>query len=102
MTKMPGQSAKVIIGSIALINKNITDIFYQPIICISDCMVFFLLWGGAENFDMRKNQLTRQGFMELNLMEATEKDGDPADLWVTLEAMGYNRTLELVEVRLHD
>ncbi|XP_076026273.1 EF-hand calcium-binding domain-containing protein 7 [Genypterus blacodes] len=50
-----------------------------------------------ENFDMRKNQLTRQGFMELNLMEATEKDGDPADLWVTLEAMGYNRKLELVE-----
>ncbi|XP_028300317.1 EF-hand calcium-binding domain-containing protein 7 [Gouania willdenowi] len=48
-----------------------------------------------ENFDMRKNQLTRQGFMELHLMEATEKDGDPADLWVTLEAMGYNRMLEL-------
>lgn len=54
--------------------------------------------GHAENFDMRKNQLTRQGFMELNLMEATEKDGDPADLWVTLEAMGYNRQLELVDV----
>ncbi|XP_008331450.1 EF-hand calcium-binding domain-containing protein 7 [Cynoglossus semilaevis] len=50
-----------------------------------------------ENFDMRKNQLTRQGFMELNLMEATEKDGDPADLWLTLEAMGYNRMLELVD-----
>ncbi|XP_045906685.1 EF-hand calcium-binding domain-containing protein 7 isoform X2 [Micropterus dolomieu] len=50
-----------------------------------------------ENFDMRKNQLTRQGFLELNLMEATEKHGDPADLWVTLEAMGYNRMLELVE-----
>uniref|UniRef100_A0A665UKD3 EF-hand calcium-binding domain-containing protein 7 n=1 Tax=Echeneis naucrates TaxID=173247 RepID=A0A665UKD3_ECHNA len=50
-----------------------------------------------ENFDMRKNQLTEQGFMELNLMEATEKDGDPADLWVTLEAMGYNRMLELAE-----
>ncbi|XP_047231743.1 EF-hand calcium-binding domain-containing protein 7 isoform X1 [Girardinichthys multiradiatus] len=50
-----------------------------------------------ENFDMRKNQLTRQGFMELNMMEATEKDGDPADLWVTLESMGYNRMLELVE-----
>lgn len=47
---------------------------------------------------MRKNQLTRQGFMELNLMEATEKDGDPADLWVTLESMGYNRMLEMVEV----
>lgn len=56
-----------------------------------------VFWG-PENFDMRKNQLTRQGFMELNLMEATEKDGDPADLWVTLESMGYNRMLELVEV----
>lgn len=48
---------------------------------------------------MRKNQLTRQGFMELNLMEATERDGDPSDLWVTLEAMGYNQQLELVDVR---
>lgn len=47
---------------------------------------------------MRKNQLTRQGFMELNLMEATEKEGDPTDLWLTLEAMGYNRMLELVDV----
>lgn len=59
------------------------------------CVVFA---GRSENFDMRKNQLTRQGFMELNLMEATEKEGDPADLWLTLEAMGYNRMLELVDV----
>lgn len=63
-------------------------------------MLYFLcLYSiSAENFDMRKNQLTRQGFMELNLMEATEKDGDSADLWVTLEAMGYNHMLELTEV----
>ncbi|XP_061539661.1 EF-hand calcium-binding domain-containing protein 7 isoform X1 [Phycodurus eques] len=50
-----------------------------------------------ENFDMRKNQLTKQGFMELNLMEATEKDGDSDDLWTLVETMGYNRMLELVE-----
>ncbi|KAM8873682.1 EF-hand calcium-binding domain-containing protein 7 isoform 2-T2 [Spinachia spinachia] len=50
-----------------------------------------------ENFDMRKNQLTLQGFVELNLMEATEKDGDSADLWIILEAMGFNRMLELVD-----
>ncbi|XP_041696010.1 EF-hand calcium-binding domain-containing protein 7 isoform X2 [Coregonus clupeaformis] len=50
-----------------------------------------------ENFDTRKNQLSRQGFMELNLMEASEREGDPTDLWVTLEAMGYNRDLEMVE-----
>lgn len=66
-----------------------------------DIKAVFYLLVGTENFDMRKNQLTRQGFMELNLMEATEKDGDPADMWVTLEAMGYNRMLELVEVGLH-
>lgn len=34
-------------------------------------------------------------------MEATEKDGDPTDLWATLEAMGYNRMLELVDVRIN-
>lgn len=64
-------------------------------------MWLIIFVGHVENFDMRKNQLTRQGFMELNLMEATEKDGDPADLWVTLEAMGYDRMLELVEVSSH-
>ncbi|XP_077390552.1 EF-hand calcium-binding domain-containing protein 7 isoform X2 [Festucalex cinctus] len=50
-----------------------------------------------ENFDMRENQLTKQGFMELNLMVATEKDGDGDDLWALVETVGYNRMLELVE-----
>ncbi|KAG7257622.1 hypothetical protein CRUP_002324 [Coryphaenoides rupestris] len=52
-----------------------------------------------ETFDTRRNQLTRQGFMELHLMEASEKDeaGAAADLWLTLEAMGYDRDLQLVE-----
>ncbi|XP_072130000.1 EF-hand calcium-binding domain-containing protein 7 isoform X2 [Mobula birostris] len=48
-----------------------------------------------ENFDTKKNQLTRQGFMELNLMEANDREGDPRDLWITLESMGYNRALEI-------
>ncbi|XP_056606307.1 EF-hand calcium-binding domain-containing protein 7 [Triplophysa dalaica] len=50
-----------------------------------------------ENFDTKNNELTRQGFMELNLMEANDREGDPRDLWLTLEAMGYNRSLEMVE-----
>ncbi|KAK2889231.1 hypothetical protein Q8A67_014606 [Cirrhinus molitorella] len=50
-----------------------------------------------ENFDTKKNELTRQGFLELNLMEANDREGDPRDLWLTLEAMGYNRSLEIVE-----
>ncbi|XP_044531713.1 EF-hand calcium-binding domain-containing protein 7 [Gracilinanus agilis] len=50
-----------------------------------------------ENFDTKKNELTRQGFMDLNLMEASDRDGDPSDLWVTLHSMGYNKALEMVE-----
>ncbi len=52
-----------------------------------------------ENFDTKKNELTRQGFLELNLMEANDREGDPRDLWLTLEAMGYNHSLEMVEVQ---
>ncbi|KAM9688088.1 EF-hand calcium-binding domain-containing protein 7 [Trichechus inunguis] len=50
-----------------------------------------------ENFDTEKNELTRQGFMDLNLMEANDREGDPSDLWVTLHSMGYNKALELTE-----
>nr|XP_045007086.1 EF-hand calcium-binding domain-containing protein 7 isoform X2 [Jaculus jaculus] len=50
-----------------------------------------------ENFDTKKNELTRQGFLDLNLMEANDREGNPLDLWVTLHAMGYNKALELTE-----
>lgn len=53
----------------------------------------------TENFDTKKNELTRQGFMNLNLMEAYDGEGDPRDLWVTLHSMGYNKALELTEVK---
>ncbi|XP_008058690.1 EF-hand calcium-binding domain-containing protein 7 [Carlito syrichta] len=50
-----------------------------------------------ESFDTKKNELTRQGFMDLNLMEVNDREGDPCDLWVTLHSMGYNKALELTE-----
>ncbi|XP_072676660.1 EF-hand calcium-binding domain-containing protein 7 isoform X1 [Canis lupus baileyi] len=50
-----------------------------------------------DNFDTKKNELTRQGFMDLNLMEANDREGDPRDLWVTVHSMGYNKALELTE-----
>ncbi|KFP13790.1 EF-hand calcium-binding domain-containing protein 7 [Egretta garzetta] len=50
-----------------------------------------------ENFDMKKNELTRQGFMDLNLMEANDREGDPSDLWITLLSLGYNKALEMTE-----
>ncbi|GAB5575145.1 EF-hand calcium-binding domain-containing protein 7 isoform X1 [Prionailurus iriomotensis] len=54
-----------------------------------------------DNFDTKKNELTRQGFMDLNLMEANDREGDPRDLWVTLHSMGYNKALELTECNLY-
>ncbi|NXI47271.1 EFCB7 protein, partial [Galbula dea] len=50
-----------------------------------------------ENFEMKKNELTRQGFLDLNLMEANDCGGDPSDLWVTLLSLGYNKALEMTE-----
>ncbi|XP_069837470.1 EF-hand calcium-binding domain-containing protein 7 [Dendropsophus ebraccatus] len=50
-----------------------------------------------ENFETKKNELTRKGFMELNLMEANDREGDPTDLWLTLQSMGYNKALEMTE-----
>ncbi|XP_072275495.1 EF-hand calcium-binding domain-containing protein 7 [Pyxicephalus adspersus] len=50
-----------------------------------------------ETFETKKNELTRKGFLDLNLMEANDREGDPSDLWVTLQSMGYNKALELTE-----
>ncbi|KAM8930454.1 EF-hand calcium-binding domain-containing protein 7 [Pelodytes ibericus] len=50
-----------------------------------------------ENFETNKNELTRQGFLDLNLMEANDREGDPTDLWVTLQSMGYNKALEITQ-----
>ena len=57
-------------------------------------MPLFLL----DNFEMKDDEITLNGFLELNLMEAQDADGDPNDLWVTLESMGYNNVLELDQV----
>ncbi|KAM9324654.1 EF-hand calcium-binding domain-containing protein 7 [Gastrophryne carolinensis] len=50
-----------------------------------------------ENFETKKNELTRKGFLDLHIMEANDREGDPSDLWVTLQSMGYNKALELTE-----
>ena len=47
---------------------------------------------------MKDDEITLNGFLELNLMEAQDADGDPNDLWVTLGSMGYNNALELDQV----
>ena len=53
----------------------------------------------TENFEMNnKEEITPDGFLKLNLMEAQDPDGGTDELWVTLESMGYNKALELVKV----
>ena len=53
----------------------------------------------TENFELKKGELTRKGFMDLNQMEANDVEGDTDDLWVTLHSMGFNNRLELDQVR---
>ncbi|XP_071799605.1 EF-hand calcium-binding domain-containing protein 7-like [Asterias amurensis] len=50
-----------------------------------------------ENFELKKGELTRKGFMDLNQMEANDLDGDTDDLWVTLQSMGFSDDLALDE-----
>ena len=47
---------------------------------------------------MKDDEITLNGFLELNLVEAQDADGDPNDLWATLESMGYNNVVELDQV----
>jgi len=49
----------------------------------------------ADRVELSDGQITRQGFVQLNQMEAEDND---EDLWVTLSAMGYNNELVMDEV----
>lgn len=49
----------------------------------------------SENFDTKNSrEITLKGFLDLNLMEARDAEGDPNDLWVTFNSMGYSKALE--------
>lgn len=55
-----------------------------------------------ENFEVTPQaELTPNGFINLNLMEARDPQGGPDELWVTLESMGYSRKLQLTMVCLY-
>ncbi|KAK4294144.1 hypothetical protein Pmani_033212 [Petrolisthes manimaculis] len=43
------------------------------------------------NFEVQDGELTLGGFLALHQLEAEDNGGDSDDLWVSLEAMGYNR-----------
>ena len=47
-----------------------------------------------ENFSLKNGELTLEGFLQLHQMEAEDNGGDSAELWITLNAMGYNARLQ--------
>jgi len=49
----------------------------------------------ADTVELSDGQITRQGFLQLNQMEAEDND---EDMWITLSAMGYNSALVMDEV----
>ena len=67
----------------------------EPIIGFSSSRRFPIQYLLAENFDTKNGrEITLKGFLDLNLMEARDAEGDPNDLWVTFNSMGYNKGLE--------
>ncbi|XP_067944951.1 EF-hand calcium-binding domain-containing protein 7-like isoform X2 [Watersipora subatra] len=46
-----------------------------------------------ENAELKKGELTCKGFMRLIELEAEDAEGDTEDLWVTLDALGYDSSL---------
>jgi len=50
---------------------------------------------------MQDDEISLKGFLDLNMMEAQDADGDPNDLWLTLENMGFNKALELDQVHIY-
>ena len=55
------------------------------------------------NFETKnKREITLKGFLDLNLMEARDAEGDPNDLWVTFNSMGYSKALEPDQVLIRN
>ncbi|XP_066920959.1 EF-hand calcium-binding domain-containing protein 7-like [Clytia hemisphaerica] len=49
-----------------------------------------------ENFEVTPTrELTPNGFIDLNLMEARDPQGGPDELWITIESFGYSKKLQL-------
>lgn len=55
-----------------------------------------------ENVEMKSGEITKEGFLQLNKMEAEDNNGDTEDLWITLNNMGYNKVLEMDEVIIEE
>lgn len=64
-------------------------------ICNIQCggSVVWWVYVFTEHTDLKQGELTCKGFIYLIELEAQDADGDTDDLWVSLEAMGYDSSL---------
>jgi hypothetical protein len=52
----------------------------------------------SERLERSNGEITQNGFLELNDLEAEDSNGDEDDMWVTLESLGFNKELVMDEV----
>lgn len=52
----------------------------------------------SERLELEDGEITKNGFLQLNEMEAEDSNGDEDDMWVTLESLGINKELVMDEV----
>lgn len=50
-----------------------------------------------ERLELEDGEITKNGFLQLNEMEAEDSNGDEDDMWVTLESLGINKELVMDE-----
>lgn len=55
-------------------------------------------WAALEaTFELEEGELTVNGFIDAHLLEAENNNGNEEELWTTLQAMGFNSRLQLVD-----
>ncbi|XP_062611734.1 EF-hand calcium-binding domain-containing protein 7-like isoform X2 [Saccostrea cucullata] len=50
-----------------------------------------------ERLELENGEITKNGFLQLNDLEAEDSNGDEDDMWVTLESLGINKELVMDE-----
>ena len=52
-----------------------------------------------DNFELTSDdEITLKGFLDLHVMTAEDEEGGVSEIWEVLDAMGYNKQLQLDQV----
>ena len=81
--------------------SNCPELFQENIRAFFQNITFALNCSISDNIELERGEITRAGFIKLNEMEADDNEGDTDDLWITLTGMGFNKSLIIDEVNVH-